>query len=219
MPNEGVDLLPYPNSSDIPDGPAAFLALASRLTLMKGAGVAFVADAAARAALVTSGFAYQDLLVLQSNTGVLYRYNASAWVVFEAAANSQRRNAVQSIATGATSQVVLSWDTAVLPLTAAFTLSAGVFTCVTAGVFEVTATADFAANATGNRAIYIRKNTTPIAPGGQNSVTGQAASIDASLTLYTTVSLAVSDTLDVAVGQASGGALNATGVVTINQIG
>lgn len=72
---------PYPNSSDIPDGPAAFLALGLSVDGDLTGQVAEwrVADATARAAL--SGMRAGDR-ALQVDTGITYRYSGSAWVAW-----------------------------------------------------------------------------------------------------------------------------------------
>lgn len=218
MPFWGSGQWPYPNASDGPDVAGDLLKLGKRIDLISGAGIGYTATALTRAALVTNGDAFEGLVVEQIDTGVIYRYTSATWQVLFAPKNAQRRTAAQVLATAAASQTVIAWDTAVLPLTSLFTLVAGVFTAVRACVVEVRATVDFAANATGNRGLYVRKNGTPVI-GGQTSTTGSAGSIDASLSLVTTVSLAIGDTLDVAANQASGGNLNAFGAVTIEQIG
>jgi hypothetical protein len=75
MPTTGLSKLRYPNASDIPDGPAALLALAQDVAR----NVEPVADAAARAALVTDGYAYEGMLVRQADTKAWYVYESSAW--------------------------------------------------------------------------------------------------------------------------------------------
>ncbi|WP_213816218.1 hypothetical protein [Glaciihabitans sp. dw_435] len=74
MPNTGAPQLPYPNGSDIPDGPGAFLALASRMAKMGGSGTAYVADAAGRQALVTAGDVFPGLEVMQADTQATWKY-------------------------------------------------------------------------------------------------------------------------------------------------
>jgi len=80
MPNTGLPKFPYPNGSDIPDGPAAFLALGQRMALMAGAGVVYAATAAARTALVTNTDAFEGMLVHQVDTHTLWEYRGSTWV-------------------------------------------------------------------------------------------------------------------------------------------
>lgn len=76
MPSTGLDKNPYPNTGDAPDGPGAFLAFAQRLSLLKGAGVAYCDTTAARNALVTNGDAYDGLHVYDAETGFDYIYKA-----------------------------------------------------------------------------------------------------------------------------------------------
>lgn len=75
--------MPYLDSSDAPDIGGQALAQAQRLELISGAGVAFVADATARAALVTNGDAFNGLLVMQLDTYGLYLRKAGAWKLME----------------------------------------------------------------------------------------------------------------------------------------
>lgn len=79
MTTTGVDKNPYPNSTDTPDGPGAFLALAQRLTKMKGAGIAYAADATALAALITDGDAFTGLNVYHAAADCVVRYNGTAF--------------------------------------------------------------------------------------------------------------------------------------------
>ena len=83
MPTTGIDKLPYPNSGDIPDGPAAFLALSQRLSLMKGAGISYVADSAELGALITNGDAFTGLSVYHAGADVVVRFNGTAFKIAE----------------------------------------------------------------------------------------------------------------------------------------
>lgn len=77
----GKGKLPYPNTTDAPDGPGGFLALDTRLDYI-GAGVCVTATAATRAAIVTAGDAYQGLLCLELDTYTMWLYTGSAWQLY-----------------------------------------------------------------------------------------------------------------------------------------
>lgn len=79
----GLNQYPYPAGTVAPDVPEYFLELAMRLALMNGAGIAYVADAAARAALVTNGDAHEGLFVYQRDTGYTYRYLSASWKIWD----------------------------------------------------------------------------------------------------------------------------------------
>lgn len=80
-------------------------------------------------------------------------------------------------------------------------------TCKTAGVYSISATAEWATNGTGYRRISIRLNgTTVIARQDGNAVTPNH-----SLSVTTDYALAVNDYLEVMCLQTSGGALNVVG--------
>lgn len=80
MPLEGLDQLPYPNTSDAPDGPGAFLALAQRLTAMKGAGIAYAATNGIRVALQATDV-YVGLVCYDAQDNAYYQWTGSTWLV------------------------------------------------------------------------------------------------------------------------------------------
>lgn len=82
MPTTGVDKNPYPNSTDVPDGPGAFLLMAQRLTKLKGAGVGYAADSTALAALITDGDAFAGLHIYYLAADCMVRFNGSAFKLF-----------------------------------------------------------------------------------------------------------------------------------------
>lgn len=77
--NTGPDKNPYPVGSDLPDGPAAFVALGQRLTLMKGAGIGLVANIAALAASITNGDAFPGWTVYVSGLDAMFRYSGGVY--------------------------------------------------------------------------------------------------------------------------------------------
>lgn len=82
-------------------------------------------------------------------------------------------------------------------------------TCKTAGVYHITLSASFDANATGVRAFYIRLNGTVanyIALAHLQAVT--VASTSTAVTISATYGLAVNDYVEAVVFQSCGGALN-----------
>lgn len=82
MPTTGAAKYPYPNASAVPDVPADFLILGQRIAKMNGAGIAYVADATARAALVTNTDAFNVLVVAQTDTGEYWKYDGTDWIPF-----------------------------------------------------------------------------------------------------------------------------------------
>lgn len=83
MPTTGSGKFRYPNSSDTPDVPGDILNLATDVARVAGAGIGYVADSTERAALVTNGYAFSGMFVLQADTGVTYRYTGSAWKIWD----------------------------------------------------------------------------------------------------------------------------------------
>lgn len=79
MPTTGTAKFPYPNSGELPDGPAAFLALAQRMQLMGGGGIGYVADTTELGAFITNGDAFAGLHVYHAAADALVRYNGSAF--------------------------------------------------------------------------------------------------------------------------------------------
>jgi hypothetical protein len=78
--------------------------------------------------------------------------------------------------------------------------------CKTAGIYQITGQATFAANATGIREVGIRLNgSTFLADSNKNNV---GASIDARLSVTTIYNLAVNDYVELIVFQNSGASLN-----------
>lgn len=75
-----VDGLPYPNSSATPDVPGDILALVQAVSRKMGAGVAYAADSAGLAALVTDGLVKPGMLALQFDTRTLWFRETSTWV-------------------------------------------------------------------------------------------------------------------------------------------
>lgn len=90
-------------------------------------------------------------------------------------------------------------------------VNSGRLTCVTAGKYLITASVEFAANATGYRQIALAVNAVTLI-GGQ-LVPTSSGSVVTQLTVTSLYHLAVNDYVVVLVGQNSGGALdvNATG--------
>lgn len=86
-------------------------------------------------------------------------------------------------------------------------------TAKTAGVYSVSATAEFASNATGYRQMYFRVNGTNII-GYMSIPTGAGGGIGTGLALETKWKFAVNDYVEVLVAQLSGGALNVNSVAS-----
>lgn len=80
MPTTGSSKMPYPNTSAVPDVPGDLLLLGQRIAKM-AQGFTDAPDAAARAALVTNGDAFEGLRVYQIDTKATYVYESSAWVL------------------------------------------------------------------------------------------------------------------------------------------
>jgi len=74
--------LPIPVGGDAPAIPADFGSLADRINVVSGAGVVFVADATARAALVTNADVFNGLYVYQDDTKETWRY-FSGWKLWD----------------------------------------------------------------------------------------------------------------------------------------
>lgn len=89
MPTTGSGKFRYPNSSDTPDVPGDILNLATDVARVAGAGIGYVADSTERAALVTNGYAFSGMFVLQADTGVTYRYTGSAWKIWDYLSGAQ----------------------------------------------------------------------------------------------------------------------------------
>ena len=79
-------------------------------------------------------------------------------------------------------------------------------TCQTAGVYSITASVEFAANATGIRSVGLRLNGTTFLSLQRSPSAG--ASVTALLSVATMYALAATDYVEVIVSQDSGGALN-----------
>ena len=123
-----------------------------------------------------------------------------------------RHSVAQSHTTTATWRAVVfdteDEDTASIHSTSSNT---ELFTAPAAGLYLVTAGVEFAANATGQRVIGLRKNGTPASgPNvkGRASNPNPGAGSNAVLSFATPIKLAASDTLQLIAFQNSGGALN-----------
>lgn len=100
MPDYGDPQYPYPNASDVPDGPAAFLSLVQRAALINGAGIASTANATTRAALVTNGDAFAGLVVLQVDTLEFWLYDGTDWLPFPRNPHGEYTYSRASVASG-----------------------------------------------------------------------------------------------------------------------
>jgi hypothetical protein len=85
-------------------------------------------------------------------------------------------------------------------------------TCKTAGKYMITASVEFAANATGNRLLELRLNTGGVAQGGTilaaDYRSNMGAGVVTRLSVSRQFSMAVNDYVELNVYQDSGGALN-----------
>lgn len=137
-----------------------------------------------------------------------YAYNGTAWVLTNGSGIRARmyRTTDQTIANATLTQITFStarWDTDGL------TAGGAQFTARRADLYRMTAQARFAANATGQRVVYIRLNgTTLIAIDGRQAITVAATPTD--IALSTEYELVAGNTIQMLVYQDSGGALNVT---------
>ena len=113
-------------------------------------------------------------------------------------------SAAQTLTTG--SDTVLTFDTA-NGTQVGITYSAGTFTIATTGLYLVTASVNYVANATGYRGLYIKKNGTGI----RQMRTGAVASVTTALSASSVVSCAATDTITINAQQTSGGNLDTVG--------
>lgn len=146
------------------------------------------------------------LLCYNSSTGAVY-YRASTSIPKMVEAH-YRHASDQSI--NNTTATVAKFDTTIASVSdLSYNASTGIFTVNTAGVYTVTATISFAANATGFRDIWFQVGGDSQHWGGVIVGTGGGNLT----TLTTTVSrkFAVNDTFNIGVYQNSGGALNIVG--------
>jgi hypothetical protein len=162
--------------------PGAFFLRQSGAWVMHG--VARFDDAGDRSAAITAPVV--GMRSVLTSDEIMYQYIGSAWAVIPALAYVARRSASQSIPN--ITETLVDWD-AVDYTTGAFTESAGVLTCVTAGTYWVTATATYDNNSANGRYLLARRT----ASGGGSSVSLQEASLGAvSSTYESTVPVAFS---------------------------
>lgn len=117
---------------------------------------------------------------------------------------SMRQNAAQSIGNGAFTD--LNWATRTETTAIGITLGSGGFTIIVPGLYAVTVSATFVANATGQRHLnLIHNGTTEIQGFSTNAVTGSDL---CRMTTASTFKCGVGDTINATVFQSSGGNLN-----------
>ena len=80
MPDFGDLKIPYPNTSEAPDGPAAILAMATRLDEVVSGAARLVADATARTS-ISSGEKFPGMMVRQLDTMQDYLWDGSVWLL------------------------------------------------------------------------------------------------------------------------------------------
>lgn len=76
----GAGKWPYDDGSEIPFGPEAQLAMATRIDKLAGAGIGFCATTAIRTALGASTDIYDGLVVWDDQSNILYQWNNSLGV-------------------------------------------------------------------------------------------------------------------------------------------
>ncbi len=181
--------MPYLDSPDAPDIGGQALAQAQRLELISGAGVALPADAAALAALVTNGDAFNGLLAEQLDIHRLQLRGASAWfpVAGVMPALDVTDTATQTVSTLA---IIAAWATTEYQSTLP-TPASGVFTPGIAGRYSVSAYLKTAAGSGIHSYIELRKNSTVVdsSSGGSSGSSGEKLNVAAD------VVLSASDTL------------------------
>ena len=129
--------------------------------------------------------------------------------------NTMYRRAAATIASSGSYQA-LDHPTSVMG--SAFSQSAGVFTCVTAGTYRVLLLASFAGNATGSRGVRLAgagsvpTRTTPLA------TSGLSATLDAHMMAALVHTFAAGETFTAQALQSSGGALAVSSEVTIERL-
>lgn len=147
-----VDGYPYPNTSAVPDVPADILALDNVLARKNGAGVAYAANAAGLAALVTDGLIKQGMLALQLDTKVLWYREAATWVPAISVFNPHAEFTATSVSTvsGTAGPVgTLTYD-ATVSSNAVFAIGgASTITITDSGTYVLNAIATIPANPTG----------------------------------------------------------------------
>lgn len=114
------------------------------------------------------------------------------------------QTSAQTLTTGVYAAVTFNaedWDLAGMHSTVTNTSRV---TATQAGKYRVMTQVSFAANSTGDRKIYVNKNSTQVAVGTNKPVSGFAATVIA----FSTVYLAVGDYVEVFAQQSSGGNLN-----------
>lgn len=181
--------MPYLDSPDAPDIGGQALAQAQRLELISGAGVALPADAAALAALVTNGDAFNGLLAEQLDIHRLQLREASAWfpVAGVMPALEMTDTATQTVSTLA---IIAAWATTEYQSTLP-TPASGVFTPGIAGRYAVSAYLKTAAGSGIASYIELRKNSTALVRASD----GASAASGGHLVVATEVVLSASDTL------------------------
>jgi hypothetical protein len=97
--------------------------------------------------------------------------------------------------------------------TSSYNTATGVFTINVAGIYLISTSIKFSANATGDRTVTLKKNGTEINYAGVKSAT---LATGVSLTMM--VQLAVSDTILVSVKQNSGSSLSVTGNISVTKM-
>lgn len=121
------------------------------------------------------------------------------------------RGTAQSISN--TTDTLVTWPTEVFDTDGMYTATSDTITVVTAGIYQINVTVEFAVNATGIRVVSLLKN--PSSASDQSSRIASTAVSATSvaggncvLSCSTIISLVATNTIKVQVYQSSGGALN-----------
>ena len=120
------------------------------------------------------------------------------------------RNAAQSISNAA--ETIVGFDTAVAT-DSGVSNSSGTFTINTTGLYTIAATVAYAANATGYRFVYFKKNSDALYYNEMMTTATSATNNVCVMSMFTGT-LTAGDTIKVYTAQLSGGALNLIGYAT-----
>lgn len=174
------------------------------------ANVRNVASATARNALSGADL-WQGLSVYQVDTGEFYTYNGTAWQLGGGLGVAPRieltRTATQT-STTATATTQTGWTQTAIR--GGFTEASGVVTIPRTGKYNIFLQVNWAANATGHRALSIVSGGSPILRASGMTVTTSSTETNLQVTGLS-IPLASGATLTPQALQTSGGALNTTG--------
>jgi hypothetical protein len=153
----GVDQLPVPNTSEIPDGPGAFLQLAQRITQMKGAGIGYALTNSARVALqspdpVTGVVAvFPGFLCYDAQDNFVYQWNGTAWVGGQKVQHTEFTSTSASVASATVAAVgTVTVDASKTNLGSFASGGTSLVTFNEAGLYQVEVVGSIPAAPTGN---------------------------------------------------------------------